>query len=103
VGVSWPGEVGDRDVFGLRNDPNPFPRVTTIRFAIPPGASGSAEPVRLVVYDVRGEEVALLANGALAAGAHERQLDGSRLSSGVYYSRLQVGGVCETRKMIRIE
>ena len=59
--------------------------------------------MRLAVYDARGQEVAVLAEGDLAPGTHTRELDGRKLSSGVYYSRLQVGAVSETSALIHIE
>ena len=43
------------------------------------------------------------AEGDLAPGTHTRELDGRKLSSGVYYSRLQVGAVSETSALIHIE
>jgi hypothetical protein len=58
--------------------------------------------VRLAVYNVRGKEVALLVNEVLAPGSYERELNGSALATGVYWSRLQVAGLSETRRMIRV-
>ncbi len=89
-----------RSAFALQSDPNPFTPSTKIRFTIPPGTD--REHVRLAVYDVRGKEVALLVNEVLAPGTYERALKESALATGVYWSQLQVGGVSETRKMIRV-
>jgi hypothetical protein len=88
-----------RSLFALRSDPNPFTPATSIRFTIP---GTHREHVRLSVFDVRGQEVALLVNEALAPGSYERELNGSTLAAGVYWSRLQVGDLSETRKMIRV-
>jgi hypothetical protein len=90
-------------MFALQNGPNPFGSATTIRFTIPPAANSDQQSVRLAVYDARGQEVAVLAEGALTPGTHMRELDGNKLSSGVYFSRLQVGAVSETRALIHIE
>jgi hypothetical protein len=54
------------------------------------------------VYDVLGREVALLVNEVVAPGTYERELDGSTLAAGVYWSRLQAGGISKTRKMIHV-
>jgi len=54
------------------------------------------------VYDVRGAEVALLVNEMLAPGIYERELSGSTLEPGIYWSRLQAGSLSETRKMIHV-
>jgi hypothetical protein len=89
-----------RGAFGLRNDPNPFSPATRIRFTIPPRSD--RDHVRLAVYDVRGEEVALLVNEVLVPGTYERELSGSNLAAGVYWSRLQVGARSESRKIIHV-
>jgi hypothetical protein len=54
------------------------------------------------VYNVRGEEVTLLVNKVLAPGTYERKLNGGTLATGVYWSRLQVGALSETRKIILV-
>ncbi|MGH7724509.1 MAG: SBBP repeat-containing protein [Candidatus Eiseniibacteriota bacterium] len=87
--------------FALRSIPNPFTPATRIRFTIPPGTDRNH--VRLAVYDVRGEEVALLVDEALAPGTYERELNGRALAAGVYWSRLQVGTLSEMQKIIHVE
>jgi hypothetical protein len=89
-----------RGVLELRSDPNPFTLTTRVRFAIPPGTG--RDHVRLAVYDVRGAEVALLVNEVLAPGTYERELNGSALEPGVYWSRLQAGALTETRKIVHV-
>ena len=101
VTTSVPPGNPPRGVFALRSDPNPFTPTTRIRFTIPPGAG--RDHVRLAVYDVRGEEVALLVNEVLAPGTYERVLNGSRLAPGVYWPRLQAGSLSETRKIIHVK
>ncbi len=76
------------------NYPNPFARATTIEYALL--ASG---PVRLVVYDALGREVATLADGAQHAGRHTVVFDGMPLPSGVYLYRLETGGQATTGLM----
>jgi hypothetical protein len=98
--ASGPAESAPRGAFALQSDPNPFTSATRIRFTIPPGTD--RDHVRLAVYDVRGDEVALLVNEVLATGTYERELNGSTLATGVYWSRLQAGAFSETRKMIHV-
>ncbi|MDX1419289.1 MAG: right-handed parallel beta-helix repeat-containing protein [Rubricoccaceae bacterium] len=74
--------------------PNPFRTSATIGFALP-----EAQRVRLAVYDVLGREVAVLADGELAAGWHEAVLDGAGLPSGLYLVRLEAGTVVQTRRL----
>lgn len=78
-----------------QNFPNPFNPATTITFALP--ASGY---VRLNVYDVLGNEVAVLVNEEMRAGDHLVILDASRLASGMYFYRLQSGGFVQTRSLL---
>ncbi len=86
-------------VQGLRpelkpNHPNPFNPSTTIQYILP-----EAGPARLAVYNLLGEEVAVLQDGRQSAGIHELHFDGAALPSGVYIYRLQAAGVTQTRSM----
>lgn len=77
-----------------QNYPNPFNPTTTINFTIP--ASGN---VSLKVYDVLGREVAVLANGVMAAGTYSKVWNAFRFASGVYFYRLQAGNFTQTKKL----
>ena len=81
-----------------QNYPNPFNPETVIEFALP--QSGD---VSLVVYNLRGEEVALLLSGTMPAGNHRISWDASRLASGIYLYRLVAGDFIETRKMVLLK
>jgi hypothetical protein len=67
-----------------QNYPNPFNPSTTIQFDIP-----KASIVTLKVYNILGQEVAILVDEKREAGRYEVILDGSMLPSGVYFYRLQ--------------
>jgi flagellar hook assembly protein FlgD len=56
--------------------------------------------VSLKVYNILGQLVTTLVNGEQEAGYHEVRFDGSNLSSGVYFYRLQAGSFVETRKLL---
>lgn len=63
--------------------PNPAFTTARVRFAV-----GEAGPVRIVVHDALGREVAEIDAGDLPAGDHVVTLDTSRLAPGVYLVRL---------------
>ncbi|MFA7329674.1 MAG: tandem-95 repeat protein [Candidatus Delongbacteria bacterium] len=67
--------------------PNPFNPSTRLPFVL-----AAAGPVRLAVYDLRGAQVAVLAEGWRAAGRHEVRWEAGRLASGVYLAVLETGG-----------
>jgi hypothetical protein len=94
-------DVGLPATFGLaQNAPNPFTTGTTIRFALPQPAT-----VDLSVYNVLGEKVRTLVSGPAAAGHGAYTWDGRndsgrRVTSGVYFYRLEAGKERSTRKMV---
>jgi hypothetical protein len=81
-----------------QNYPNPFNPVTKINFAIP--RSGL---VVLKVYDILGKEVATLVNDVKHAGSYLIDFNGSALSSGIYFYRLESNGYVNTKKMMLIK
>ncbi len=78
-----------------QNYPNPFNAQTTIRFSIP-----AELPVRLQILDILGREVMTVVDEVMPAGVHSRLLGAHALASGVYYCRLEVGGLSRTRPMV---
>jgi hypothetical protein len=76
------------------NYPNPFNPSTHIQFSIP--KSGY---VSLKVYNIIGQEVATLYSGN-AVGIITAKFDGSKLSSGVYFARLDYNGKVLVQRMI---
>ncbi len=87
--------------FGLeRNFPNPFNPETTIRYAIPEAAQ-----VRLVVYNVLGQEVTRLVDKHQVPGLYALRWDGRDsfgrgVASGVYLYKIQAAG--ETQRFSQI-
>ena len=74
--------------------PNPFADATSIRFAL-----AEAGRARLSVWDVSGQQVALLTDGVRTAGEHEIPFDAGALPSGLYFARLQTPGGSDTFKL----
>lgn len=79
----------------LQNYPNPFNPVTTIAFDLP-----EVSEVRLKVYTLAGEEVAVLADGVRQPGTYRARFDGSGLPSGVYVYRMTAGTFSAAGKMV---
>jgi hypothetical protein len=76
--------------------PNPVRQQATVRYVVP---EGSAQPVRLAVYNVLGQRVATLVDETQPPGREELSLDASRWASGVYFLRLQVGETMRSQRV----
>jgi len=59
--------------------------------------------ISLKVYDSQGKEVATLVNENKEPGYYNLQFDGSKLSSGVYYYRLESKGLSQTKRMMLLK
>jgi hypothetical protein len=78
----------------LQNYPNPFNPKTVIRYQV-----ATATDVQLVLFDLLGNEVMVLAEGHREAGLYEVGLDASGLTSGIYVYRLKAGKTVLSRTM----
>jgi hypothetical protein len=86
-----------------QNYPNPFNPSTKISYSIPNVIASETKQSALTtlkVYDVLGNEVAILVNEVQSSGNYEVTFNASLLSSGVYFYKLQAGSFVETKKMI---
>ncbi len=89
-------DLGSVTKFALKqNYPNPFNPTTEISFDVP-----KESRVRLSVYNALGQKVADLLNENLSAGTHRVQFDGSALTSGIYFYKMQSAGFTSIKKMI---
>jgi hypothetical protein len=87
-----------KDFLLQQNYPNPFNPSTTIKFSIPEKTN-----VTLKIFNSIGQEVASLLNGQMAAGNHSVDFNASKLSSGVYFYRIDSPSFTSTKKMILIK
>lgn len=83
--------------------PNPATRQTTLAFSLP-----QAGGVTMRVHDVAGRTVRMLYSGWTAAGSHRVSWDrrndrGERVSSGLYFVRLEAAGRSLGQKVILIQ
>ena len=81
-----------------QNYPNPFNPTTNIEFAVP-----NRTRVKLVIYDILGKSVEVLANNEFAAGTYKIDWNAANHPSGVYFYRLETGSFTEVKKMILVK
>lgn len=99
VGIIFNNEI-PKDFSLSQNYPNPFNPSTKIKFDIPSNVKSQTANVNLVLYDLLGRVVATLVNQSLQPGKYEVEFDGSNLSSGTYFYRIQAGTFTDIKKMI---
>lgn len=96
IAANEPGGRALPTGYALRqNYPNPFNPVTKIRYDVP-----VAGEVRIDIYNLLGQQVAILVNGHVTAGRHEVHFNAQDLASGVYFYRLSAPNQVITRKML---
>ncbi|WP_234571882.1 T9SS type A sorting domain-containing protein [Rhodohalobacter sp. 614A] len=92
-------DVETPDKIELRpNYPNPFNPSTNINFYIPEERS-----VRVGIYNIVGQQVALLLDDTIQAGEHSLVWDASDKPSGIYIVQLESGNRIFTRKITLIK
>lgn len=82
----------------FQNYPNPFNNGTQIKFRL-----SRNEPVKLTLYNVRGQVMQTLINKNLVAGEHSVGFDASHFSSGIYLYKLETSSGSVVRKMLLIK
>lgn len=75
--------------------PNPFNPSTRISFDL-----AQSVAVKFRVFNIIGEEVAMLNLGLKQAGSHEFEWNASALSSGVYFGKIEAGANTLTQKLV---
>lgn len=84
--------------FNLENNyPNPFNPATVINFDV-----AKAQNVKISVYDLTGREISILVNEQLQPGKYRVSFNGTNVSSGVYYYRMEADDFRMTKKMLLI-
>ncbi len=85
--------------FGLeQNYPNPFNPSTKIEFSI-----AKAGLYAVKVYNLLGQEVAIIANQDFSIGKYTYNFDASNLTSGIYFYKLVGENVNLTKKMMLLK
>jgi hypothetical protein len=97
------GELAAVEFAVGQNVPNPFASTTRIRFALP-----EARPVSMKIYNIEGRLVRTLAERPYGSGRHEltwdgRDMQGSRVTAGVYFYKFSAGEFKAERKMVVLQ
>ncbi|MBN2417274.1 T9SS type A sorting domain-containing protein [bacterium] len=92
------GSAVPDDYVLYRNYPNPFNPETTIRFGLPRNCR-----IRITVYNMRGQEIAVLADRSMPAGIHEVTWDASAHPSGIYIYRIHAEAWSKTGRMLLLK
>ena len=82
----------------LQNYPNPFNASTNIVYTIKKAAN-----VSLRIYNILGQETALIFNEFKQPGQHHFLLHALEFNSGIYYYQLRADQIVETRKFVIIK
>jgi hypothetical protein len=81
-----------------QNYPNPFNPSTTIKYSLP-----EAGKITLKLYDILGNEIAVLEEGFKERGNYNLDVNASSLASGFYLYRLQHSKGIITKKMLLLK
>lgn len=81
-----------------QNYPNPFNASTTISFQL-----DKPSRVNIDIYDVLGNHIDNILTSDHTAGVYKINYDGSSLSSGVYFYRINAGGFSTSKRMVLIK
>lgn len=83
-----------------QNFPNPFNPKTLIRFSVPYETN-----VKLLIYDVSGQEVSVLIDEKMKPGNYEIDFDASsrKFSSGVYFYSMKTDKFSVVKKMLLVK
>ncbi|UCC79696.1 MAG: S8 family peptidase, partial [Candidatus Zixiibacteriota bacterium] len=80
------------------NYPNPFNTITVIHYSLPVPAV-----VKIDIFDILGRKVKTLLNEQKQAGCHQASWNANKVSSGIYFYRIQAGDYLETKKMVLLK
>jgi hypothetical protein len=81
-----------------QNYPNPFNPSTKIQFTLE-----KAGMTKLTIYDILGRELTTLVNEMKDAGTYEITFNATNYASGVYYYKLQIDNMVQTKKMMLLK
>jgi hypothetical protein len=81
-----------------QNHPNPFNQRTIINYELP-----IKNYVKLGIYNILGQKVAMLVSEKKLAGHHYVEFNGQNLPSGIYLYRITAGKWQDVKKMVLLK
>ncbi|MFC2170846.1 carboxypeptidase regulatory-like domain-containing protein [Calditrichota bacterium] len=78
--------------------PNPFNPILAVDYSLKKSTF-----VNAVIYNLLGQQVAILADMKMPAGYHNLTFDGSHLSSGMYFLSFNAGPINEMKKLVLLK
>jgi hypothetical protein len=79
------------------NYPNPFNAQTNICFSVP-----ARSRVKIQLYDILGKFEQEICNTVYEQGEHQIKFDGNRLSSGIYFCKMEATGINDSRTHLNV-
>ena len=97
---SHPNIINPSQYYLFQNFPNPFNQETIIRYSL-----FKRGDVKLLIFNIHGEEVIRLVNKTQREGNHKviwngKNNEGGDVSSGIYLCKLEVNSISKTKKLI---
>jgi hypothetical protein len=98
IGVAPPGGNIPENYSLSQNFPNPFNPITEINFGLP-----TENFVKLVIFDIQGREIEVLANDFFKPGNHKVVWNASGNSSGIYFCKMTSVDFIRTIKLVLVK
>ena len=103
--AGWNGEGVSAEINSLPDNfkvnaafPNPFNPETQISFTLP-----FSTDVKVQVFNMQGQKVAELANGNFKQGRHSVKWIAEEAVSGMYFLRINAGGISQSQKVMLLK
>ncbi len=91
-------ETISSEEFSIRNYPNPFNPQTNLHFNLP-----FKDKVKIILYDIIGNELRVLADAEMEPGEYDLKIDGSKYASGIYFIKMYTPNFIKTHKIVLIK
>ncbi len=98
TGIEVVSAAAPNKFFVEQNYPNPFNPTTNIAFGIP-----EASDVTIKIYNAVGQEITTLFSGYKPAGTYELTFDGSNLTSGIYFYKIEAGNSTDIKRLMLVK